>query len=884
MIFRWFSLVLFFCLLRPVVGQDVVDSLQLRLRQPLDSTELGDTYHRLGNAFGDLGNVPAAAAATAKALDIRLIQENNYPDKVLVSAYNLGVLQFELRQYQSATGTFQLILDRAPNRKAAVTYFQLGRTYGTRQEYTLAEEAFIAAANLPPFSEDEDLYGILISEWSAIYLEQDQADKAQRAIAIINQYLADYQPTSSDQLVLQYNRLGLAYTYAHEYQLAEAAYQKALNINRNCCGSDERESEILINRGLNFRRAGQLVKAEQLQLRALKLNLALANHQAPDGYVALNYNNLASLYYYRGELKKSEQYATQALAWLLPAYSPATLGAAGIDTLTKQANLPTLLTLVADLARTKNARAAAPRDSILALYYFCDRLIDELHRSQQLEDSKLSWRSSALNIYAEAVKAASAANDPAAAFYFSEKSRAIIFLNDQLKRTALQQLPPAVQTELRQLAGNLNFWRVNRGYQQELLLNQQYYHSLLDSLGRAYPSSYWSNRKLPQPALQKTQAALDPQEVLVEYFLHDSTCVALVIRKKTAAIIPLSTLPTLRTTARRYREALHSNDQAFPVGPARTLYEQLVAPLSVSPSDRLIIVADDFLQTLPLAALLTDSVAAEVPYAKWPWFGGQYAWTRAWSAQLHQLSRARPTTVKKILYFAPATAQGIDGIADSLLLPLSKASSPPIPLDWSVNVRIGATADRSYFQNKSDQYDLIHLATHGYLGQGTAPPYFLVADAHNNRYTAADLSFHQLSAQLVTLSACQTGLGEVQYGEGIASLGRAFARSGAAGVTFSLWPIDEQASVDVFSHFYPSIAEGEGRSSALHRAQQTYLQQQSNNQLAHPFRWAGLVYYGPDTPLQIITPAPWWQQWWVVLCLIGGIAGWLVWRFRWSIS
>jgi len=95
-----------------------------------------------------------------------------------------------------------------------------------------------------------------------------------------------------------------------------------------------------------------------------------------------------------------------------------------------------------------------------------------------------------------------------------------------------------------------------------------------------------------------------------------------------------------------------------------------------------------------------------------------------------------------------------------------------------------------------------------------------------------------LSADLVALSACQTGIGKVSRGDEVVGLNRAFLYSGARSILSTLWRVDDMASALLVKHFYRNLS-GNGKVSALRMAQlavkRTY---------PHPSFWAGFTLVG----------------------------------------
>jgi CHAT domain-containing protein len=113
--------------------------------------------------------------------------------------------------------------------------------------------------------------------------------------------------------------------------------------------------------------------------------------------------------------------------------------------------------------------------------------------------------------------------------------------------------------------------------------------------------------------------------------------------------------------------------------------------------------------------------------------------------------------------------------------------------------------------------------------------------------TAAEVAQMDLrGTQLVVLSACETGVGEVQNGEGVYGLRRALVLAGAETQVTSLWKVADEATKDLMVDYYQRLLKGEGRSEALRNAQ---LAMMKSKDRSHPYYWAAFVLIGDWRPL-----------------------------------
>jgi CHAT domain-containing protein len=120
-------------------------------------------------------------------------------------------------------------------------------------------------------------------------------------------------------------------------------------------------------------------------------------------------------------------------------------------------------------------------------------------------------------------------------------------------------------------------------------------------------------------------------------------------------------------------------------------------------------------------------------------------------------------------------------------------------------------------------------------------------DSDDGILTAAEAAQLDLrGTQLVVLSACETGLGEVQQGEGVYGLRRALVLAGAQAQLVSLWKVADAQTQALMVDYYQRLLNGEGRSAALRATQQAMI---ANPATRHPCYWAAFVPIGNWTPL-----------------------------------
>jgi hypothetical protein len=279
-----------------------------------------------------------------------------------------------------------------------------------------------------------------------------------------------------------------------------------------------------------------------------------------------------------------------------------------------------------------------------------------------------------------------------------------------------------------------------------------------------------------------------------------------------------------------------------PVSYLETAYAlwQIIVPPEAAQARKLLIVPDGFLCFIPFEALVTSAGNDRRSLRNAGYLirtqEVRYAWSLATLSSQHALvSAARGY----FLAFAPGFAKGERGLA-----PLTGSEWYPASVG-DAQVLEGSNADLDHFLREGSGYRILHFSTHAFAD--SVPR----IELYDQPMLLSDIYALPLHADLVVLSACQTGLGRFQKGEGVMSLARAFAQSGAACTLSSLWAVNDLNTARLLRQFYENMERGEALGEALRRAKLDYLEdRQVNATFQTPFFWAGFTLVGDDRPIE----------------------------------
>jgi CHAT domain-containing protein len=361
-------------------------------------------------------------------------------------------------------------------------------------------------------------------------------------------------------------------------------------------------------------------------------------------------------------------------------------------------------------------------------------------------------------------------------------------------------------------------------------------------LGEILPSesAYRSVRALTVPSTAEVQQKLPRGTALVEYMLAQDNVVIFVL---TSDGLQATSVPVRAADVQAKVELLRdlmlrkgTNEWQLP---AASLYKILIEPIEAAgwlkESTRLYLVPHSTLHYVPFAALLSqrgkqtralieDYTLAYLPAA----------------ATLNYREDPRGNA-KSVLALAPANTR--------LLYARQESQNVSRFFPQRSQVLVGKQATEGSFKRLADQYDVIHLATHGYFNKlnPLLSGFMLEPDfAEDGRMEVHEILGLKLNAKLVTLSACDTALGsgyfaEVPAGDDLIGLTRAFLFAGTPSVLASLWEVNDRSAGVLMHSFYGQLPQTD-KATALARAQRNMLTR--NRAYAHPYFWGSFVLVG----------------------------------------
>ncbi|MGB3468187.1 MAG: CHAT domain-containing protein [Cyclobacteriaceae bacterium] len=167
----------------------------------------------------------------------------------------------------------------------------------------------------------------------------------------------------------------------------------------------------------------------------------------------------------------------------------------------------------------------------------------------------------------------------------------------------------------------------------------------------------------------------------------------------------------------------------------------------------------------------------------------------------------------------------------------------------------GGEATKAYFYDVYQNYRIIHLAMHATVDENQPMYSHMIfsptGDKAQSLLRAFEIFKMNFQAEMIVLSACNSGDGKIYTGEGAMSLAKAFSYAGCQSVVMSYWPADDKASGLIMSEFYSNLSAGNRKDEALRKAKLAYFEN-ADQQSAAPAFWNNFVVSGNVRPLSVI--------------------------------
>ena len=504
----------------------------------------------------------------------------------------------------------------------------------------------------------------------------------------------------------------------------------------------------------------------------------------------------------------------------------------------------------------------------------CDSLIEQLRQHSSHESDKLLLGAMASEVYTDGVRIAYEAALNAIkketylekAFYFSEKNKSAVLLESisDAQAKAFAGIPLTLLEEEKKIKAALTFNAQKLSQkpspEEEQLLREhsfalhKRYDAFIHDLERRYPDYFNLKYNTSVPSITELQQLIGSETAIISYSVDEKNnkLYIFLIRKSDFRVWQR----TLAANFEKYITGLRNSLYFKEINTFKTAAYHLggtLIPRMPSSVKDLIILPSGRLNLVPFETLLLKNAESTQNYATLPYLLNRYSVRYEFSAGLlrhRSQSKMAAKNTASILLCAPVNFAGQQSLAG---LPGTEKEVHEISklfaaknLTATTFLRDEASEQMIKSRNLSE-YEYIHFATHGVVDelQPERSRIFLQAGSaeEDGDLFAGEIYNLELRASLVTLSACQTGLGKVIKGEGVIGLSRALIYAGARNIVVSFWNVSDESTALLMAEFYARALQSPETnfSQNLRDAKMAFI---NNPEYAAPFYWAPFVLIG----------------------------------------
>ncbi len=770
-----------------------------------------------------------------------------YQNSLYYIAYNNYTLQNFTEAYKYYRKVIQLPIQ---NKYTAVSYSRLAnQKYETENFHTAIDYYTKSSALARKVKHNSLIFRNLIS-FSLVYqrLGDDISVKKGIHALLKAQKLLKTTNTSLLNQFIIYNQLGNLHRLEKNKSIAKTTdyYYEALNI-----GIQLKNNYLIASVYNNLGSFLNSTNPSQTKHFLLKgLDIAKDPNQKGDLL-----HNLSENAFLTKDYKKALNYASQSIRANLNITTAIPLEKIKANSYLNSNNKINILTLLSldltyRLALYQETKDNSLLKKGLQIAYIADQLLDHIRFEQNSDASKLFWQEKSEELYNLAIKMAYKLQQPEDAFFFMEKSKAVLLLENitDKQATVLSKLPDSIQnSKLQQQkfiveAQEELYYTQNvdkkDSIQNRILDARITLHKFTDSLKSKYPQYAKLKKDISLSTIQEVQKQLDTTSILIEYSNTDDFGYGLAISKQEVTFFELENISSLQqeiqaikskiyTPFLKKEEFIHYKKQAHQLV-QRLIPTKIRAKLN---GKKIIIIPNHATQNLPFEALTIQNGDKTYEYLI---ENSEINYAYSYSFFDENQKRKNQSTINYIGY-APQNFQ-YDQLSK---LPFSSQEVSEAASLFSGTSFIGDAAAKNQFLNTSTYPQILHLSTHA-TANDSIQPWIAFKDKKvflNEIYNTDN------TANLVVLSACKTALGETKKGEGVMSLARGFTYAGAKSVLSSIWNVNDKATQEILSSFYQNIKNGDTKSQALRKAKLTYLGTHSLSEKS-PYYWSSLILIG----------------------------------------
>ncbi len=726
--------------------------------------------------------------------------------------------------------TIQLTENKSNTINLIASYINLSIIYQSTNKLEKAIKLLEKALEIKPISVSQK--SILVSELGKNYYQKHQYNKA---IKFCNQslHLSDYKSTKQKN----YATIGLSYFNLEKFKKAVVYFNKSLSLSKEVYGQNHRETAKIYQLiAAVYSQQNDFTKALQFYQKALQS--VLPKYQPKDVFDNPNpvnfyaENTIKDALDGRAQIFTKKQDFKNAIKNYDIAFKSEEILMYSINSQKSKIRL-----------QTENKNRS---EKIVALYY---NLYQNTHEITNLEKAFNSVEKSKANVLFNLLQNKYLRNEI--------KKDTLFRLEKKLRKEKAILTKNMLVEELKKEHANIEKLQFYNTKKSEISTKLQI---IKKEIQHKYPFLNAIRKEISTKEIQ--QEFLTNKQILIEFFTTKKYIYIFSLEKNEPITLRKITKDSI------FKKKLQQFINLFNTGSGTAiksdfktyqklgfyLYKKLLAPeLAHNIGSSVTIIPDGKLNFVAFDALLTE-INTSTNFEKQAYLLYQNPINLGFSTTILQLQKKIKTTTtnNKLLGFFPVFENKHRNLQE-LTYTLNEKKSIQNSIKGSYYKKEKAL--KKTFIEKASNYRIIHLSTHASSGTFEKPAHIEFFD---ETLYLSEIYGLDLPNDLVVLSACETGIGKLQKGEGAMSLARGFSYAGVKNLIVSLWKVNDKATSILMHNFYQNYTKTNAKTYAIQQAKIDYLQNKNiSNAKKSPYYWSSFVFIGNIEVAQIPTENNW---------------------------
>ncbi|MEQ9403511.1 MAG: CHAT domain-containing protein [Cyclobacteriaceae bacterium] len=828
------------------------------------------TYNNLSLAYYQLGELTNSINSLEKSMEIKkeYFGINHY--SMADGYHNLCNYYMQKGWYREAIDNIKRAIEVRESQlqqhdpKLAKTYSVAGHAYSKNNEFELADKMFNKSWSLlknGPYAESFHAIEVGI-EFSAFLIRKGALDDALEVLnesLSINQKQFDKQIPFEARILFAKGRINLRKgNFDNAERDLNAAFDLTSQLDQNLTLSN-----ILLEFGALYKAKGE----SDLAHRFYK--------EAAEKYRKINgdaHSGLSKAYYGMCMTADSRE---DSLLYIDKSLSANILVVRdSIDFEDRSIILDHPFYLESLIAKAKILSDESPQFSLKSLYQ-ADSIVGHLRSRLFLLEDKLRFGEASKEVYDLAIELSTKLYQDSGnedyfnqAFHFLSRSKGEILRSSvsQVEARSYIGISDSLLTYEKQLLSDLNYLksrRFNEEYSVSLIREMDSIEIELVRLVGVFEENYpdYHQHKYQNKTINLNSYLnnLKAGTGTIAYHLSEEKIYIFYLSNKRSEVVVKERSGNLKVLIDNLHASLMKSEPESFNKSAFELYRMLIEPVSLPSLDLdLTIIPADLTWNIPFDLLTKETVSLQ-SFKELNYLLKTNSFTYNYTFETNELPNPGFTERKEqLIGFAFSKEQEfpVTGNTDYSKFRNEALSELPgtgvelknISRVFEGSFFYGSESKESVFKNLGPKHEIIHLALHGIMDDENPDNSRLIFQKNVDSLDDNVLFSHELynlnlNADLIVLSACQSGAGQVATGEGLMSLGYAFSYAGSKNILLSKWDVADEVSPVIITSFYKNLNEGLSLNESIRNAKLDFLSQ-SDNISSNPLYWGSYYVLG----------------------------------------